>query len=151
MQHRLWYLLDKTHPWYEQETARRYTDRIVAYYRLLDTLISHLVQKVGKDSTVLVLSDHGFGPIVKGIDLNSWLLKEGYIQIRRHPLSQLKLLLWKLGWGSPSLLRALLRKLVNRPIIRRRLTRAYTSKSHQSLQVELARVAHLFLSFAEGH
>lgn len=144
IQHRLWHLLDETHPWHDPEVARRFSDRIVAYYRRLDAQIAHLVQKVGTDPTVLVLSDHGFGPVVKGIDLNSWLLKEGYIQIRRHPLSQIKLLLWKLGWGPYSFVTTFLRRAVSWPGVRRWLTKTYSSKSTATLQAELGRAANRF-------
>jgi predicted AlkP superfamily phosphohydrolase/phosphomutase len=147
IQHRLWYLLDESHPWYDAASARRFSDRIVAYYRRLDEQIAQLVQKIGADPTVLILSDHGFGPISKGIDLNSWLLREKYIQIKSRPLSRLKFLLWKLGWGPSSFLTTCLRRPLNWAVVKRWLTKTYAAKTSPNLQAELGRLAKwLFLS-----
>jgi predicted AlkP superfamily phosphohydrolase/phosphomutase len=147
IQHRLWYLLDESHPWYDAASARRFSDRIVAYYRRLDEQIAHLVQKVGAEPTVMILSDHGFGPISKGIDLNSWLLRENYIRIKSRPLSRLKFLLWKLGWGPSSFVTTCLRRSLNWSVVKRWLTKTYTAKTSPNLQAELGRLAKwLFLS-----
>jgi predicted AlkP superfamily phosphohydrolase/phosphomutase len=150
IQHRLWYLLDENHPWHDAAVAERFLDRIEAYYRRLDEQIADLVQKVGEDPTVVILSDHGFGPISKGIDLNSWLLRENYIQIKPHPLSQLKLWLWKIGWGPSSFLTTVLRRPLDWPVVKRWLTKTYRAKTSPHLQVELGQLARwLFLSLED--
>jgi predicted AlkP superfamily phosphohydrolase/phosphomutase len=110
IQHWLWHVLDVTHPWHDAQTAQRFSDKILSYYRRLDGQIARLVQCAGGSPTVIVLSDHGFGPVVKGIDLGSWLLREGYIQIKKTAASQLRYTLWKMGWGPKSFLQTLLRR-----------------------------------------
>lgn len=126
IQHLLWYILDPTHPWYDQGVAGRYSDKIVDYYSHLDRHIAGLAEKVGEDSTILVISDHGFGPVHRWVDVNAWLLQEGYIRIRRHPLSQFRLLLWKLGW-DPELFNTFVKKLLQWKMVQRWIVRAASS------------------------
>lgn len=106
VQHWLWHILDDSHPWYRRETSQRFAPQILAYFQELDRRMADLVERMGGEPTVIVMSDHGFGPVEKGIDLNSWLLREGYLQIRRRPLARLKRLLWRCGWSPNRLLRA---------------------------------------------
>ena len=42
--------------------------------------------------TVFVISDHGFCTINKTIDLNVWLLREGYIQLKKEFFHQIEIL-----------------------------------------------------------
>jgi predicted AlkP superfamily phosphohydrolase/phosphomutase len=44
------------------------------------------------------MSDHGFGPFHKFIHVNNWLRDQGWLQIRRTPLAQAKLALFRLGF-----------------------------------------------------
>jgi len=37
---------------------------------------------VDKDTVILVLSDHGFNPFVRGFNLNTWLRQRGYLRLR---------------------------------------------------------------------
>jgi predicted AlkP superfamily phosphohydrolase/phosphomutase len=46
----------------------------------------------------MLMSDHGFGPLNRYINFNTWLLKEGYIKIKRSFWSQLRHLAFKLGY-----------------------------------------------------
>lgn len=97
IQHELWDLLDATHPQYKKELAEKFHGRITGYFRALDAEVGHIYQRIDDDTMLLLISDHGFGPIYKLIDLNVWLLEEGYIAIKRTPLAQLRYTIWKLG------------------------------------------------------
>ncbi|MBI3824887.1 MAG: alkaline phosphatase family protein [Candidatus Rokubacteria bacterium] len=127
IQHWLWYVLDPTHPWHGARAAGRFHDAVVAFYRRLDERLARLVERLGPEPVVLVVSDHGFGPVYKALDLSTWLLKEGYLEIRRRPASQLKLLLWRLGW-SPVLLSRLAGFLLRRPAVQRWFSRAFAAQ-----------------------
>jgi predicted AlkP superfamily phosphohydrolase/phosphomutase len=144
LQHWLWYLLDHTHPWYDAELAQRFYDQIVAYYHGLDAQLAKLVETSGPDPTVLVMSDHGFGPVHKGIDLGTWLLQEGYLQIKRHPLSQLKLCLWKLGWGPMALSQPFVTGLLKWGAVQRWFARTFASQGEVDARARLGRLLHRF-------
>jgi predicted AlkP superfamily phosphohydrolase/phosphomutase len=127
IQHKLWYILDPAHPLHDEDLSRKFYDKILAYYRHLDEHMARLAKRGDEDSTIIVMSDHGFGPVTQRIDLNSWLLKEGYLKIKQRPLSQIKLLLWKLGWGPNSFVHTFLKKLLLLRPYRRWSTRTLRS------------------------
>jgi predicted AlkP superfamily phosphohydrolase/phosphomutase len=99
IQHWFWNLLDSTHPHYQREIAERCHGMILEYYRALDSRIGTIAAKAGPEATIIIMSDHGFGPCHKGIDLNAWLLHEGYLKIKSDPVSQIKFSMWKMGWN----------------------------------------------------
>lgn len=50
------------------------------YYLYIDTILSELQQKgLFKDSTIVVMSDHGFGGGSQAFFMNTWLYHEGYL------------------------------------------------------------------------
>jgi predicted AlkP superfamily phosphohydrolase/phosphomutase len=97
LQHELWSFIDPDHPKYNAKMAAKWGDRIEAYYTMLDTRIGSLVEKAGSDAVTFIISDHGFGPTHFFIDLNSWLLREGFIVLKNTWRVRLKKILWKLG------------------------------------------------------
>lgn len=49
------------------------------YFRSLDTMIGRLLEAAGPEATVLLASDHGFGPTREVFHVNSWLERAGYL------------------------------------------------------------------------
>lgn len=97
IQHVLWNILDTQHPYYRSDLAEKYYDEIVSFYRELDRQIGEIVAQYGSSANIFVISDHGFCKIKKSIDLNVWLLKEGYIKLKNDFTSRLKFFLWEKG------------------------------------------------------
>ncbi len=55
------------------------TDGIVAQlYERLDGILSRMIEAAGPDTNVLLISDHGFRTYSRGLNLNEWLVQEGY-------------------------------------------------------------------------
>jgi predicted AlkP superfamily phosphohydrolase/phosphomutase len=54
-------------------------ERCERYFSSLDGLIGELVDLVGAEATVVLASDHGFGPTRDVFHVNSWLEREGYL------------------------------------------------------------------------
>ncbi len=50
-----------------------------SYFRQLDGIVAELVDLAGADATVILASDHGFGPAQKVFYLNGWLEQHGYL------------------------------------------------------------------------
>jgi predicted AlkP superfamily phosphohydrolase/phosphomutase len=46
---------------------------------------------------VLVMSDHGFGPVRRFVNFNTWLLQQGLLRLKRRPLTGGRYLLYRLG------------------------------------------------------
>jgi predicted AlkP superfamily phosphohydrolase/phosphomutase len=97
IQHWLWHIIDKSHPRYEKRLEQRFHKKILDFYRSLDEQIGKTLQLAGPQFSVCVISDHGFCPVARSVDLNVWLLQEGYLQIKKTVASQLRLFLWKSG------------------------------------------------------
>ena len=97
IQHTLWNILDPQHEHYRADLAERYYDEVVSFYRELDKQVGEICDLYDSSGTVFVVSDHGFCTINKTIDLNVWLLEEGYIQLKKDFSTRLKYFLWKRG------------------------------------------------------
>lgn len=49
------------------------------YFREIDSFIGEIVAMGGEDASVIIASDHGFGPTVEVFYLNEWLHRHGYL------------------------------------------------------------------------
>jgi predicted AlkP superfamily phosphohydrolase/phosphomutase len=54
-------------------------ERCERYFSSLDRLIGDAVAQAGADTTVVLASDHGFGPTRDVFHVNSWLAEKGYL------------------------------------------------------------------------
>lgn len=68
--------------WEDMGEGTEYGDAIPDHYALLDEQIGRLVEQAGENTTVMVVSDHGFGPLRKNIYLNTWLQQNGYMELK---------------------------------------------------------------------
>jgi predicted AlkP superfamily phosphohydrolase/phosphomutase len=48
----------------------------------MDGMIGRITQRLKPDDILFVLSDHGFKPFKRGVNLNTWLLKNGYLHLK---------------------------------------------------------------------
>ena len=85
-----WRYMDKTHPSHNPATDLPYKHAIRDYYQKLDTYICKFIEKVGSDCNIIIMSDHGSGPLYRQVFLNEWLCKKGYLAIREHKDLQLR-------------------------------------------------------------
>ena len=81
IQHMFFRCLDETHPANRGKEFERYRGVIEDLYRRMDQLIGKVMDKVDDQTVVLVMSDHGFTQFKRGVNLNSWFLKEGYLKL----------------------------------------------------------------------
>jgi predicted AlkP superfamily phosphohydrolase/phosphomutase len=59
-----------------------YSEEFLRYYRRIDHYLGELERRIDHDTTLIILSDHGFCSIEKEIDLNVWLRQNGYLTWR---------------------------------------------------------------------
>jgi predicted AlkP superfamily phosphohydrolase/phosphomutase len=102
--HWLWHMLDAGHPNYREERAKRHRERILEYYRAFDAHVGSLLEATGEETSLFVVSDHGFGPVYRSIDFNTWLYREGYLALKRGPSSRLRRLVWRMGLTPQALM-----------------------------------------------
>jgi predicted AlkP superfamily phosphohydrolase/phosphomutase len=77
--HMMWRLTDPQHPAYDATLAAQYGSALEEFYEQIDQVLGEVLPKVDSNSTLLVLSDHGFAPYRHSFNLNTWLLNNGYI------------------------------------------------------------------------
>lgn len=61
------------------ESVRKYKDVIPDAYARADAMVGKAMKEVGPDTDVIVMSDHGFSLYEKKVNLNSWLVENGYL------------------------------------------------------------------------
>ncbi len=62
--------------WNKRETVE-------SYWEELDKVLGKLLEAVGQETTVFVVSDHGFGPLKKTFFVNEWLRRNGFLKAKR--------------------------------------------------------------------
>jgi len=106
-QHFFWKYIDKTHPYYDENSI--YRGAIYEVYRRVDWAIGELSKLEGNDTNILILSDHGFGPLYKTIPITDWLIKNGYLLFKNRSrvgrkgnlMGMMRFALWRLGVMGP--------------------------------------------------
>lgn len=76
------------HSYWEDKEYKNFlaTDRkkgdhklVCEVYEIVDKKLGVLLEDLDEDVRVVVLSDHGFGPVNKAVRLNLWLAQQGYL------------------------------------------------------------------------
>ncbi len=98
--HMMWRLIDPKHPMYDAELAARHGDAIEKVYRRADGLVGKLLEKLPADTTFMVMSDHGFHSFRRGVNLNTWLVQNGYMRFQGQPDGPTKSLTDLFGRGK---------------------------------------------------
>ncbi|MCM8813364.1 MAG: alkaline phosphatase family protein [Candidatus Omnitrophica bacterium] len=66
--------------WRNHETAHDpWQPTITHWYERMDALVGHLRKNLSPEDTLIILSDHGFGPFRRACHVNSWLRDHGYL------------------------------------------------------------------------
>ena len=87
--HLYWNTIDPQHPGYKKERAEKYEHVILSAYTLADEFVGQAMQAAGGDTTLLVISDHGFAPFRRAVNLNLWLREHGYQRNPGKTMSQM--------------------------------------------------------------
>ena len=81
--HGFWKFHDPGHAKYEP--GSKYQNAIRDYYIYVDRRIGDLLSRVGAETTVLIVSDHGAKAMAGGVCVNEWLMKKGYLHLEQKP------------------------------------------------------------------
>jgi len=79
VQHKMWRFMDSSHPRYDDAAGKEWGSAIRDVYAHSDSIVGELMERLGEDDTIVVVSDHGGGPLHGTVHLNTWLRKEGYL------------------------------------------------------------------------
>ncbi len=81
IQHMFFRYLDKGHPALEARPSRMGPQVIEDLYKRMDGMIGRIRDQLDEKSVLLVMSDHGFKSFRRGVNLNTWLWKNGYLAL----------------------------------------------------------------------
>jgi predicted AlkP superfamily phosphohydrolase/phosphomutase len=98
VQHETWRLLDPHHPRHDPQEAALYREQIIGFHRKVDADVGRLLAEVDSDTLIVVMSDHGFGPVHSFFLTNNWLASLGLLKFKRNPWTAFKRLLFRLGY-----------------------------------------------------
>jgi len=80
LQHLCWRFIDPAfRPERPSAWEQEMIDRCEGYFRRLDATLAEIVELAGEDVTVVLASDHGFGPTWDLFYVNAWLEQHGYL------------------------------------------------------------------------
>jgi predicted AlkP superfamily phosphohydrolase/phosphomutase len=80
--HMFYRYLDPTHPANEGKDTEIHKDVIPELYGKMDDFLGEIEEKLGDDTLLMVISDHGFTNFRRGVNINSWLRDEGYLVMK---------------------------------------------------------------------
>ncbi len=98
VQHETWRLLDPSHPRYDAAESQQKRQLILDFHRKVDADVGRLLDEVGPDTQVVVMSDHGFGPVHSFFLTNNWLASIGLLKFKRTLWTLVKRALFRLGY-----------------------------------------------------
>lgn len=85
--HALWRFMDHSHSRYEDSP---YEHAIRDGYARVDAWIGRLMAQLPPDSSTVVMSDHGFGPLKNMVNLNVFFMQKGLLKLKPDAMTQLK-------------------------------------------------------------
>ena len=71
IQHYYWKFMDENHPDYDPDAPQSLKDAILNLWLEIDKGTGSILEAMPEDATVIVMSDHGFGPIYKEVRLHN--------------------------------------------------------------------------------
>jgi len=79
--HMFWRNMDPESPLHA-EAGGRYSDRIRDMYIAMDQVLAETVATLDERTILFAISDHGFAPFHRNFHANSWLLENGYLELK---------------------------------------------------------------------
>jgi predicted AlkP superfamily phosphohydrolase/phosphomutase len=79
--HMLWNYMDPEHPSHQQDDFLE--DGIRKLYVELDQKLGEVMRAIDDDTLLVVMSDHGFAPFYWEVNLNSWLVDNGWMTLHK--------------------------------------------------------------------
>jgi len=100
VQHMMWRLTDKKSPLFDAALAAKYGDSIQKVYQRADAFVGQVVSKLEPGTELMVVSDHGFHSWNKAVNVNTWLVEQGYMVLKNQNASRDKKLDDLFGGGE---------------------------------------------------
>ena len=83
IQHLFWKYLDKRSHLYNHDQAKHIRNIAIELYQIIDDMIASMREKMDKKTSLIIMSDHGFGPYNASFSINSWLANLGLLHLKK--------------------------------------------------------------------
>ena len=80
--HMMYQHSDPEHPQWTPDQAGKYGDMAGEILERLDDLVGMTRERVGPDVPIVIMSDHGFASWRRAVNLNNWLVENGYLTLK---------------------------------------------------------------------
>jgi len=57
---------------------------LLDHYRKIDAKLKELLEMMGDDTILFLMSDHGFGPIKYNLNINEFFIREGFLKLKKN-------------------------------------------------------------------
>ncbi|HMB06767.1 MAG TPA: alkaline phosphatase family protein [Isosphaeraceae bacterium] len=96
-QHELWHVWEPKHRAARGRDLSSLRAGFVEFWRTLDRGLGAIAAALPPEAALILMSDHGFGPIEWYVNLNVWLLERGDIALNRSPYVKQKRWFYRRG------------------------------------------------------
>jgi predicted AlkP superfamily phosphohydrolase/phosphomutase len=82
--HMYWRTIDPKHPLYDHEVNKKYGDTLRQIYVEMDRALGRVLDQNDMNDpnfTIMAMSDHGFAPFRRQVNVNTWLFKNDYMAL----------------------------------------------------------------------
>ncbi|RJP80610.1 MAG: hypothetical protein C4524_03115 [Candidatus Zixiibacteriota bacterium] len=80
IQHLFWKYLDPQWELYKSPMAGKIRPRVIHSFQMVDEMLGELRVRLG-DTPLVIMSDHGFGSTRQWFNVNTWLMRHGYLKV----------------------------------------------------------------------
>jgi predicted AlkP superfamily phosphohydrolase/phosphomutase len=80
--HLFWRFLDPGHPLYDPAKAPAAEAEMLKAYQRMDAIVGRARAILGPETLFLVCSDHGFSSFRRGVNYNTWLVRNGFMTLK---------------------------------------------------------------------
>lgn len=91
VQHIAWKYLIPEFRRQNPELCKKFENMIEVSYSIVDEQLGRLKERLDNNTTLIILSDHGFGPISYQFYINVWLKKIGLLKLKKYAVMKYRL------------------------------------------------------------
>ncbi|HPO15393.1 MAG TPA: alkaline phosphatase family protein [Candidatus Hydrogenedentes bacterium] len=80
--HLFWAYRDPKHPLYTEQMSQKYGRVVEDSYIQADVIVGEVMKRLKENDLLMIMSDHGFHSFRYGFNVNTWLVRNGYLAIK---------------------------------------------------------------------
>ena len=81
LQHMFFRYLDEKHPANAGKDVEKHKHAILDMYKRADDMVARITRRLGPEDHLMVISDHGFQSFRRGVNINTWLMQHGLLEL----------------------------------------------------------------------